>query len=512
MMIKHKLIVAALCSVVTISTAVAQDITVRIPELAQNKEYVELLRSDVRMRERSDSLMSVIRDLRGELSRNAEERDSLSLMRSDSLSVMLTDAENSVYAMRSQMIKLIDRINAIEQEHLLSSMGNISGASEQASGSIFTNAYFRKSIEAEDYSALMTANSQEKKASEYAQRYVSNYESIKKMYDRYVLARTEAEAEDIYGEMETLIDENIILERQLSEAWNDIYDQKSYVYSYFFEKEGREDILDLTETLTSEAREEKLASIDNCASETLADYRLQKHVMLNYETYVAKLLNLTSAIDSLSTASRAVRQIDYRIPALDIERRSFVDYAAIEFTSRSPYTTSNPVPECIVYEYGTIYRILLGTYKYKQAVSIFRNASPLCVETLDDGRFSYYAGGFHSLAEAERAVEVMKKKGFRNPQIVEWCDGYKTNLAQLGEGVSFRVMISGGTLNDDVRRVIETLAVDSQLSRLDEENFSVGMFASRAMAERLSKAITKRDATLTVEVEEIRPNAEDEEE
>ena len=512
MMIKHKLIVAALCSVVTISTAVAQDITVRIPELAQNKEYVELLRSDVRMRERSDSLMSVIRDLRGELSRNAEERDSLSLMRSDSLSVMLTDAENSVYAMRSQMIKLIDRINAIEQEHLLSSMGNISGASEQASGSIFTNAYFRKSIEAEDYSALMAANSQEKKASDYAQRYVSNYESIKKMYDRYVLARTEAEAEDIYGEMETLIDENIILERQLSEAWNDIYDQKSYVYSYFFEKEGREDILDLTETLTSEAREEKLASIDNCASETLADYRLQKHVMLNYETYVAKLLNLTSAIDSLSTASRAVRQIDYRIPALDIERRSFVDYAAIEFTSRSPYTTSNPVPECIVYEYGTIYRILLGTYKYKQAVSIFRNASPLCVETLEDGRFSYYAGGFHSLAEAERAVEVMKKKGFRNPQIVEWCDGYKTNLAQLGEGVSFRVMISGGTLNDDVRRVIETLAVDSQLSRLDEENFSVGMFASRAMAERLSKAIAKRDATLTVEVEEIRPNAEDEEE
>ena len=512
MMIKHKLIVAALCSVVTISTAVAQDITVRIPELAQNKEYIELLRSDVRMRERSDSLMSVIRDLRGKLSRNAEERDSLSLMRSDSLSVMLTDAENSVYAMRSQMIKLIDRINAIEQEHLLSSMGNISGASEQASGSIFTNAYFRKSIEAEDYSALMTANSQEKKASEYAQRYVSNYESIKKMYDRYVLARTEAEAEDIYGEMETLIDENIILERQLSEAWTDIYDQKSYVYSYFFEKEGREDILDLTETLTSEAREEKLASIDNCASETLADYRLQKHVMLNYETYVAKLLNLTSAIDSLSTASRAVRQIDYRIPALDIERRSFVDYAAIEFTSRSPYTTSNPVPECIVYEYGTIYRILLGTYKYKQAVSIFRNASPLCVETLEDGRFSYYAGGFHSLAEAERAVEVMKKKGFRNPQIVEWCDGYKTNLAQLGEGVSFRVMISGGTLNDDVRRVIETLAVDSQLSRLDEENFSVGMFASRAMAERLSKAIAKRDATLTVEVEEIRPNAEDEEE
>ena len=511
MIIKNRFIVAALYSVISISTAAAQDITIRIPELAQNKEYIELLRSDVRMRERSDSLMSVIRDLRGELSRNAEVRDSLAQMRSDSLSVILTDTENSVYAMRSQMIKLIDRINAIEQEHLLSSMGNIKGATEQASGSIFSNDYFRKAIEAEDYSALMEANKQENKANEYALSYINNYESIKKMYDKYVMARTEAEAEDIYGEMETLMDENIVLERQLSEVWNQIYDQKSYVYSYFFEKEGREDILDLTESLTSEAREEKLASIDNCASETLADYRLQKHVMLNYETYVAKLLNLTSAIDSLSTASRAVRQIDYRIPALDVERRSFVDYAAIEFTARSPYTTSNPIPECIVYEYGTIYRILLGTFKYKQAVSIFRNASPLCVETLEDGRFSYYAGGFHSLAEAERAVEAMKKKGFRNPQIVEWCDGYKTNLAQLGEGVSFRVMISGGALNDDVRRVIETLAVDSQLSRLDEENFSVGMFASRAMAERLSQAIAKRDATLNVEVVEIRPESDEEE-
>ena len=130
---------------------------------------------------------------------------------------------------------------------------------------------------------------------------------------------------------------------------------------------------------------------------------------------------------------------------------------------------------------------------------------------MEDGRFSYYAGGFHSRAEAERAVEAMKKKGFRNPQIVEWCDGYKTNLSLLGEGVAFRVMISGGALSNDVRQVIETLAVDSQLSRLDEENFSVGMFASRAMAERLSQAIAKRDATLSVLVEEVRSESDEEE-
>ena len=508
-MIRPKLIVATLLSVVGFTTAVAQEISVRIPELEDNKEYIELLRNDVRMRQKSDSLMGVIRDIRGNLSRNAEQSDSLSQMRSDSLLLALNDTENAVYSMRSQMIKLVDRINAIEQEFLLASIGNLRSASEQSTGSIFTNDYFRKSIDSEDYSILMKANAQEGEANEYARAYVSNHDSIKQMYDKYVMARTEAEAEAIYGDMATIMDENVALERKLAATWADIYDQKSYVYSYFFEKEGREDVLDLTEDLIAEAREEKLAAIDNCASETLVDYHLQKQVILNYETYVAKLLNVTSAIDSLSNASRAVRQIDYRIPVIDIERRSFVNYEAIEFSTRSPYTSSNPIPECVIYEYGTIYRILLGTFKVKQAVSIFRNASPLSVEALEDGRFSYYAGGFRTRAEAEKAVEVMKKKGFRNPQIVEWCDGYKTNISALGDSVSFRLMISGGALNNDVRNVIETMAADCQLSRLSEDSFSIGMFASRASAERVAQAIAKYDDSLSIEVKEIRTEADE---
>ena len=252
-------------------------------------------------------------------------------------------------------------------------------------------------------------------------------------------------------------------------------------------------------------------SIDRCISEPLADYRLQKPIVLNYEVYVAKLLNLTQAIDSLSLASRRAREIDYRLPKIDIERRSFVSYQPIEFSTRSPYNNSNPIPECVVYEYGTIYRILLGTYKYKQNVTIFRNASPLCIETLDDGRFSYYAGGFRTRTEAEKAVEVMKKKGFRNPQIVEWCDSYKTNISELGDTVSFRLLITGGALDDTAREIIADMDPECQLSRVSEDSFIVGMFASRAMAERVAQAVAKYDSGLTASVEEIKPETEDEE-
>lgn len=220
---------------------------------------------------------------------------------------------------------------------------------------------------------------------------------------------------------------------------------------------------------------------------------------------MAKLLNQTAAIDSLSNASKNVRQIDFRMPPVEVKRRSFVDYEAIEFTPRSPYNASNPIPDCIVYEYGTIYRILLGTYKYKQAVSTFRGASPLCVETLEDGRFSYYAGGLKTRAEAETAVEIMKKKGFRSPEIVEWCDGRKTNLSQQNEDatIAFRVTIKGGALDDTVRDLITTMAEGCQISKIAEDTFIVGTFDTRVMADRVAAAVAKCDESLTAEVTEI---------
>ncbi len=510
-MIKSKLIVSGLLfAAMSFVSVQAQEVTARIPELEANENYMTLMRNDARLRFKTDSLMSVVRQLRGELNRNAELRDSLAQQRADSISVILTDAEAAIFAMRSQKIKLIDQINTIEQEHVLSSLGNIGEAqAASSSGSIFTNAYFKKSVDPDDFKMLVALNGKESAAYSHAQTYVKNYSRIKELYDKYVLAQTEAEAESVYSELSSVVDENMVLERQLTKLWGEIYDQKSYVYSYFLEKEGREDVLEITENMMVEALQEKLQSVDNCVSEPLADYRLQKPIVINYEVYVAKLLNLTSAIDSLSNASRAVRQIDYRLPKIDIERRSFVDYQAIEFTQRSPYTTSNPIPDCVVYEYGTIYRILLGTFKYKQAVSIFRNASPLSVEKLEDGRFSYYAGGFHSRAEAEKAVEVLKKKGFRNPQVVEWCDGYKTNLSEAGESVSFRLVISGAALDDTAREIIAEMAPDCQLSRIAEDNFIVGMFASRAMADRVAQAVGKCDPALTIEIEEIRPEKDE---
>lgn len=485
--------------------AMAQEVMVRIPELADNKAYVDLLRRDVGLTSRGDSLSNVVNGLRRDMRDMVEMRDSLAYKGIDSLSKVMHEVEREMLALRREKMALVDKIHAIEQERVLSNIANVALVQSQASGSIFDNSYFRESLFEEDYQVLIDVHKREAEAEGYAKQYVANYDKIKSLYERYLKASTEAEAEDIYASIAAVQDENIVVERRLSKLWAEIFDQKTYVYSYFLEKEGREDILELTEGLTSEARQQQMMLIDNCSSEALADYCLQKPVVLNYEVCVAKLLNMPHVIDSLSTVTRSVLQIDYRLPVMDIERRSFVDYDPIEFRSRTPYSSSNPVPECVVYEYGTIYRILLGTYKLPQATSIFRGAVPLFVEKEQDGRYSYYAGGLRTRAEAEAAVAAMMKKGFRNPRIIEWCDGRKTNLSEAGVtgAVSYRLIIKGGVLDEMVHDVIATMARGCQVSRLADDTFVVGMFESEAVAQRVANAVKKCDESLSVEVSRL---------
>lgn len=510
---KKSIVAGLFLAALTIGKVSAQDIVSRVAGLEDNKEYMDLLRRDEQLRVQTDSLMFQMRTLRSAMTKNAEQRDSLAQVKGDSLMMLLSGVESKVYALRASKVKLIDKINTIEQNYVLSTMGNIGDAqSAQGSKSLYSNAYFVQSFDGEDYKMLMDVHGKEAKAYGYVQTYVKNYSNIKSLYDQYLLGKEEAEAERLYAEMSEAMAENMIVERQLADIWSEIYDQKCYIYSYFLEKENRLDLLELLENMMAESRQEKLAALDDCVSEYIMDYCLQKPIALNYEMYVAKLLNLPPAIDSLSVAARNVRSIDYRMPVIDVERRSFVDYEPIEFLSRSPYTASNPIPEVTVYEYGDIYRILVGTFKYKQQPSIFRNAAPLYVEQLEDGRFSYYVGGLRTRDEAESAVVIMKKKGFKNPQIVEWCDGEKINLSEEGAARStYRISISGAALDDVVREVIDKMAEGCQLSRLSENSFLLSSFDSRSVAERVAQAIGKCNDALVVEVQEIKPDVVEEE-
>ena len=182
-MIKNKIIVPGLLLAgMSVVAAQAQEVTARIPELETNETYMTLMRNDARLRFKTDSLLGVVRQLRSELNRNAESRDSLAQQRTDSMSVLLTDAEAAIFSMRAQKIKLIDQINTIEQEQVLSSLGNIGEAQgASSSGSIYSNSYFRNSLDSEDFKLLLTSHGKESNAQNHAQAYVKNYTRIKEL-------------------------------------------------------------------------------------------------------------------------------------------------------------------------------------------------------------------------------------------------------------------------------------------------------------------------------------------
>ena len=140
-MTKSKFIVSMLLMLtMSATTVVAQDVVARIPELQNDESYMSFMRSEANLRQKSDSLVGVVRQIRGEMSRNALQQDSLMQQRADSMMLLLSDAESAIYALQSQKMKLIDQINAIEQQYVLSSLGNIGAAQgEVSSSSIFSN-------------------------------------------------------------------------------------------------------------------------------------------------------------------------------------------------------------------------------------------------------------------------------------------------------------------------------------------------------------------------------------
>ena len=193
-------------------------------------------------------------------------------------------------------------------------------------------------------------------------------------------------------------------------------------------------------------------------------------------------------------------------PRIDVAQRYFLDYDSIAFSATPKYSYQHPIPECRVYEHGTIYRILLGTFNTKRAVSTFRGAYPLSYLVGEDKKWCYYAGGFATREEAEAAQKLLKSKGFVRPEIVVWTDGAYRNLSRDPEAqqIAYRVEITGTeALPDVVKTVITEAAEGCELSRVGQQLFVVGMFDDKAVADRVAAAIIQADPSLEIKVAEI---------
>lgn len=481
----------------------------RIAGLESNKEYMSLLGEEAGLQIREDSVVNAVERVRGRLRSDPTERQRYSQE--------ILQMESRIFEIRNAKGRLIDRINTIEQEWVLANLDvpdRDADAGESAAAvpdslkvrNLVDNLCFREHLALEDYAALRRAQRMETEVVEYVNRYFANYSTVADLAAAYASARSEAEAMEIYSRYTTLQGLNRVLADSLSQEWNYIFDNKSYAYAYLLDRLGRDESLARQQELLSEAAREFSGLQGETVSDAVADYFLRKRVIVEYEKEVARELLLTAARDSLGGVAAQLQGLDFRLPKIEVAERYFLDYDTLAFSSTPKYTYRNPIPECEVYANGTIYRILLGTFNTKRAAATFRGVYPLCYRIDDDGKWSYFTGGFATREEADQAQEVLRKHGFLRPEVVVWTDGAYRNLAHdpQAAAVAYRVEISGtDALSDPVKQAIEQTAEGSELSRVGQQLFVVGTFHDRTVAERVAASIRQTDAALEIKVAEV---------
>ena len=136
------------------------EVEARIAGLEGNAEYMSLLREDAQLQIREDSIVNAVERMRRQLREDPGKRQQYSQ------EILLL--ESKIFEIRNAKGRLIDRINTIEQEWVLSNLdaGGAGGAPHRTSAAIpdslkvrnlVCNPWFGEQLPAADYAALRRA-------------------------------------------------------------------------------------------------------------------------------------------------------------------------------------------------------------------------------------------------------------------------------------------------------------------------------------------------------------------
>ena len=510
-----------------------------IKELADNEEYATLMSRSEALLHQEDSITLLINEARADYQRMvAESADSITIDR-DSFSTYIIDLEQQIFNLRSQRGQLTSRINSIEQEWVMAQLMNPTEEqlpetdnSESVEEvvepvvpvapiyyrNLVENTIFRNLLTEDDYNDLLLANEEDQEMEGIANNFLATYADMVEAAEQYAQATEESDANRILDRFNSLKKRATELDDKMHNKWNHIIDTKYYAYGYILEHEHRYDLLDKASADFSSMLQQCAANDGVYASDALMRYIIGRPTLLGHEIEFAREMELMEAADSLSSVRDNLNLADYRLEPVTIQRRLFLDFAPIVVGRTNHYSSTNPLPKLRVFERGTIYRILLGTFRSKQPMTLFKGVQPLYIEHNEDDTYSYYAGGFATIAEAEEAQLFLKEKGFRAPEICRWKDGEVINITAAEDGntesevvnmpvvgMRYMVQIEAESLTDEMRATINSTAPGKMLSRA-EGCFVVGTFTERSEADMLLTTLMDQHPDIVVTLNEIELN------
>lgn len=346
------------------------------------------------------------------------------------------------------------------------------------------NSYFAAHLSPEDYSALLSTQQQEKQIKEWVNKYFENYAELLALYNQYMEATTLKQAEEIAPLFNAKHNELVELDAKIVAAWSPLYENKIYLYNLLMEREKNNSILNQATEVIAKADREVDDAKGKYNSDVLAGYLTRKRALTEYEMRIATHLMLVPTLDSLSGVMTELNNRDYRLSKLELARRNFIRYEGITVNSASMHNSGSAIPQIKVYDYGTVYRVCIGSFKKRVGVAAMRGVQPVAY-VCADGEYLYYAGAFRTEKEAQNAVNEMAKVGFKTPFISAWVDGnYYPTIEDMNDSPNkYNIVISGvATLSEEAKAVITSHKSDCVIARVGS-NYSIGSFAGISSAE-----------------------------
>jgi hypothetical protein len=368
---------------------------------------------------------------------------------------------------------------------------------------LVANDYFAERLSSADYAALRRSQSREREVFGVVEQYLSKYGELLSLQRRYMEVPTKEESDTVSVQFNAKLQEMAQLDAAINTIWGQLYYNKFYAYDLLMERSGNTSMLDYSAEITARAEREINDNHELYQSDALVGYLARKKALVEYEMKLATILSLTSSADSLKMVVAELKNRDYRLSKLSLQRRSFINYEDIKVQIPTIYTSKNPVPQTKVYDYGTVYRIRVGLFSKRPNLSALRGVTPLSYTTAyNNGVYAYFVGGFRTEQEAKDGVAYLKKLGFRDPIIAVWVDGeYYPTVEEMRRSESqYNVEISGvATLSDDVKSLILNHKSDCTISRIGS-TFVIGTFEGKSVAETLIADLKAKNPDMSVRV------------
>lgn len=479
--------------------------------LAENRpDKVNLLR------QRCDSIYSALAALRSAYAYNPSRREELRLK--------IDSTERALKGCRAQYDSIISAISEKERVDILAAFEKANAERQRAASAkteakrdsaatfinqdrnLIANDFFSTQLSQENYKALQEAQRLEGVADSIATSYTAYYAELLALQQKYTQAETPHQTDSLANVFNVKVGEIKQLDEVLSETTSKLYIDKRYIYDLLMEQGGQQAILDKSALLSAAADKEIKNSEGLYISDALVSYQIRKNSLVAYELHLAKFIAADSARDSLQVVANNLKQRNFKLPPIILQRRSFIKHEPISIKGTTYYNSRNPIPRTKIYDYGTVYRIHIGTFKNRQNPSTMRGVAPLSYSNAyHDGAYAYFVGGFRTEQEANDGAEELRIIGFREPIVSVWVDGeFYPTLADMRKHLgSYNIEISGvESIPNEVKAKIEQHNAANMISRIGSA-YIIGSFAGKTAAESVATDIKSICPEMSVKVVKI---------